>query len=176
MKEEALEEPTDTYFAGCREDIADHSNVFDFGDSGGILAMVRHQTHGPADHMKFSMDEGRCWNTVNFSQAINVVGIKYALPLAYYYLYMYVRFDYVDLGFETSVFRNIHFIYVKNFKYNCCEFIYINSNINVSYFILLFKCLWYLLQGGTHGSQQCLPGKPLLATSPHSSVSRCIDV
>lgn len=24
----------------CREDIADHSNVFEFGDSGGILAMV----------------------------------------------------------------------------------------------------------------------------------------
>ena len=60
----------------CRTDIADHASAFDFGDSGGILAMVRHQTHGPADHIQFSMDEGKCWNTVKFAEAIDVVGIR----------------------------------------------------------------------------------------------------
>lgn len=50
--------------------------MFDFGDSGGILAMVRHQTHGPTDHIQFSMDEGKCWDTVKFEEAIDVIGIR----------------------------------------------------------------------------------------------------
>lgn len=64
---------------GCREDVADYANVFEFGDQGGLLVMARHQTQGPTDHIHFSMDEGQCWHRINLSEAINVVNIRSAL-------------------------------------------------------------------------------------------------
>ena len=50
--------------------------MFEFGDQGGLLVMARHQTHGPADHVKFSMDEGRCWHRVNLTEAIDIINIR----------------------------------------------------------------------------------------------------
>ena len=52
--------------------------MFEFGDQGGLLVMARHQTHGPADHVKFSMDEGRCWHRVNLTEAIDIINIRCA--------------------------------------------------------------------------------------------------
>lgn len=65
----------------CRTDIAEHASVFDFGDSGGIMAMVRHQTHGPASFVKFSMDEGKCWHTIELPEAIDVIGMRQVLAV-----------------------------------------------------------------------------------------------
>lgn len=56
--------------------MADHANVFEFGDQGGLLVMARHQTQGPTDHILFSMDEGLCWHRVNLSEAIDIINIR----------------------------------------------------------------------------------------------------
>ena len=61
------------------EDVAEHASVFDFGDSGGILVMAQHQTHGPTSQVHFSMDEGLCWHSVDLEETIDVIGIKCGL-------------------------------------------------------------------------------------------------
>ena len=46
---------------------------------GGILIKAPHQSEEPTSQVQFSLDEGNCWHTVELAEAIDVIGIRYAI-------------------------------------------------------------------------------------------------
>lgn len=58
------------------EDVAQGAHIYEFGDHGGIVVMAPHGTERPASNISFSLDEGRCWQTVQLAEAIDVSNIR----------------------------------------------------------------------------------------------------
>ncbi|KAK9831811.1 hypothetical protein WJX74_010382 [Apatococcus lobatus] len=58
------------------EDVAQGAFIYEFGDHGGIIVMAAHGTERPASNISFSLDEGRCWQTIHLAEAIDVSNIR----------------------------------------------------------------------------------------------------
>ena len=58
------------------EDVAEGAFIYEFGDHGGIIVMAPHGTERPASNISFSLDEGRCWQTIHLAEAIDVSNIR----------------------------------------------------------------------------------------------------
>ncbi len=58
------------------EDVAQGAFIYEFGDHGGIIVIAPHGTERPASNISFSLDEGRCWQTVHLAEAIDVANIR----------------------------------------------------------------------------------------------------
>lgn len=58
------------------EDVADYVGIYEFGNSGGIIAMAPHKVEGPTDTVYVSPDQGGCWHKVALPEAISVDNIR----------------------------------------------------------------------------------------------------
>lgn len=57
-------------------DIANHAVIYEFGDHGNVLVLASFMTAAPADRVFFSIDDGRCWNTVMLEEALMIENIR----------------------------------------------------------------------------------------------------
>lgn len=62
-------------------DIANHAAMYEFGDHGNIVVVSSFMTQAPTDKVFFSIDDGRCFNTVELDEAIYVENIRCVLLL-----------------------------------------------------------------------------------------------
>lgn len=58
------------------EDVYPGAGIYEFGDHGGILVLAPHRGEQPATHIKFSIDEGRCWHNISLAEAIDIENIR----------------------------------------------------------------------------------------------------
>ena len=50
--------------------------IYEYGDHGGLLLLANHETEGPADTLKFSLDQGACWHNILLEEAIDIQNIR----------------------------------------------------------------------------------------------------
>lgn len=55
--------------------VAKGAHIYEFGDWGSIVTMVKHAPAGQADEVLFSLDQGRCWTSVALSRRMEVRNI-----------------------------------------------------------------------------------------------------
>ncbi|CAL5221253.1 g3408 [Coccomyxa viridis] len=58
------------------EDVAPNAGIYEYGDHGGLLILASHETEGPTDSLKFSLDQGACWHTIRLEEAIDIQNIR----------------------------------------------------------------------------------------------------
>lgn len=63
-----LSDVGDTCWAQC---------IYEYGDHGGLLLLANHETEGPADSLKFSLDQGACWHNILLEEAIDIQNIRF---------------------------------------------------------------------------------------------------
>ena len=88
LRECTLLKPTSgkpcTYTGGdacCHQVSCNHSptlqGIYEYGDHGGLLILASHETEGPTDSLKFSLDQGACWHTIRLEEAIDIQNIRW---------------------------------------------------------------------------------------------------
>ena len=50
--------------------------IYEYGDHGGLLILAPHETEGPTDSLKFSLDQGACWHSIHLQEAIDIQNIR----------------------------------------------------------------------------------------------------
>ncbi|KAL4860184.1 Vacuolar protein sorting/targeting protein 10 [Chlorella vulgaris] len=59
------------------EDVADYvAAIYEFGNSGGLIAMAPHKLEGPTEAIYVSPDHGGCWHKVALPEAMSVENIR----------------------------------------------------------------------------------------------------
>lgn len=67
--------PARVYYLHLKQ-VAHLQGIYEYGDHGGLLLLASHETEGPADSLKFSLDQGACWHNIRLDEAIDIQNIR----------------------------------------------------------------------------------------------------
>ncbi|GMH44817.1 hypothetical protein BSKO_12769 [Bryopsis sp. KO-2023] len=58
------------------QDVGAGAQIYEYGDHGGILIMAKYTSEGPTSEVRFSVDDGKCWERIPLKTALKVDNIR----------------------------------------------------------------------------------------------------